>query len=45
MDASKVKTYCHTGDLICVNSDLILPVHLTYGEDATSAAAFVATQA
>lgn len=42
--ASKVHTVCHTGDDICVNGDLILPAHLTYAEDATTAAAFVAAQ-
>jgi len=40
--ASKVDTYCNSGDNICVNGDLILPAHLTYGLDATAAAAFVA---
>lgn len=39
--ASKVDTYCHAGDNICVNGDLILVPHLTYGENAAAAAAFV----
>jgi len=42
VDASKVDTFCHEDDNICVNGDLILPAHLTYGEDAEAAAAFVA---
>jgi hypothetical protein len=41
VDASKVDTYCHTGDNICVNGDLVLPAHLTYAENAAAAAAFV----
>lgn len=40
--ASKVDTYCNPDDNICVNGDLILPAHLTYGLDAEAAAAFVA---
>jgi cutinase len=39
--ASKVDTYCHAGDNICVNGDLILVPHLTYAENAAAAAAFV----
>jgi len=39
--ASKVDTYCHTDDNICVNGDLVLPAHLTYAENAAAAAAFV----
>lgn len=42
VDTSKVKTICHTGDNICENGDIILPAHLTYGENAAEAAAFVA---
>ncbi|KUJ23206.1 carbohydrate esterase family 5 protein, partial [Mollisia scopiformis] len=41
VDASKVDTYCHVGDDICLNGDLILPPHLTYAENAAAAAAFV----
>ncbi|KAF8864885.1 putative cutinase [Acephala macrosclerotiorum] len=41
--SSKVDVYCHTGDNICVNGDLILLPHLTYAEDAAAAAAFVAS--
>lgn len=40
--ASKVDTFCNAGDNICVNGDLILPAHLTYGLNAEAAAAFVA---
>jgi hypothetical protein len=40
---SKIDVYCHTGDDICLNGDLILPAHLTYGENAAAAAAFVAS--
>jgi len=39
--SSKVDVYCHDGDNICVNGDLVLPAHLTYGIDAAAAAAFV----
>ena len=39
--SSKVDTYCHVGDDICLNGDLVLPPHLTYGENAAAAAAFV----
>lgn len=39
--SSKVDVYCHAGDNICVNGDLILPAHLTYGINAAAAAAFV----
>jgi len=41
---SKVDTYCNVGDDICLNGDLILPAHLTYGLDAEAAATFVAAQ-
>lgn len=41
--ASKVDVYCHAGDNICVNGDLILPAHLTYAVNAAAAAAFVAS--
>lgn len=42
VDASKVDTFCNPDDNICVNGDLILPAHLTYGLDAEAAADFVA---
>jgi len=39
--ASKVDVYCHVGDDICLNGDLVLPAHLTYAINAEAAAAFV----
>ena len=42
--ASKVDTYCHAGDNICVNGDLILPAHLTYAENVAAAATFITSQ-
>lgn len=39
--ASKVDTFCATGDLICDGEPIILPAHLSYGADAGAAAAFV----
>ncbi|RDW66012.1 cutinase-6 [Coleophoma cylindrospora] len=41
VDSSKVLVVCHTGDDICLGGDLILLPHLTYGEDATTAASFI----
>jgi cutinase len=41
--SSKVDVYCHNSDNICVNGDLVLPAHLTYGINAAAAAAFVAS--
>lgn len=32
---------CHLGDNICVNGQIILLPHLTYLEDAMTAAAFI----
>ncbi|EHK25919.1 carbohydrate esterase family 5 protein [Trichoderma virens Gv29-8] len=40
-DASKVLVVCHDGDNICQGGDFILLPHLTYAEDADTAAAFV----
>ncbi|KAJ7228209.1 cutinase-domain-containing protein [Mycena pura] len=42
--AGDTKVICHTGDNICAHGDLILPPHLTYGQDAGSAAAFIASK-
>ena len=42
--ASKVKIICHVGDNICQGGALILAPHLTYGQDAQAAAAFVKAQ-
>jgi len=39
--AARTDIICHAGDNICQHGDLILPAHLTYGEDAGSAADFV----
>lgn len=39
--ASKVMTFCHKGDNICVDGLRVLQQHLTYGLDARNAAAFV----
>ncbi|KAF7355739.1 Cutinase [Mycena sanguinolenta] len=44
IDAANTKVICHTGDDICAHGDLILAPHLTYGEDAGSAAAFIASK-
>jgi cutinase len=40
LDAVRL-TICHSGDLICDGEPIVLPEHLTYGEDAGTAAAFV----
>lgn len=45
VDSSKVDTYCHDGDNICQNGLLILPAHLTYAEDVSSAAQFAVAAA
>jgi cutinase len=39
--ASKTDVYCHVGDDICLNGDLVLPAHLTYAENVAAAAAFI----
>ncbi|KAB8292274.1 hypothetical protein EYC80_008016 [Monilinia laxa] len=39
--AAKTKIICHAGDNICQHGSMILMPHLTYGMDATAAAAFV----
>lgn len=41
ISASKVLVVCHDGDNICQGGDIILLPHLTYAEDADTAAAFV----
>ncbi|KAI9651125.1 hypothetical protein NHQ30_001162 [Ciborinia camelliae] len=41
VSAARTDIICHFGDNICEHGDLILLPHLTYGLDATSAAAFV----
>ncbi|KAJ6561509.1 cutinase [Mycena vulgaris] len=42
--AADTKIVCHTGDNICAHGDLVLPPHLTYGQDTKSAAAFIASK-
>lgn len=42
VDASRAKVYCHIGDSICEDGDLVTLQHLTYGTlDADDAAAFM----
>ena len=43
--SSKTLVVCHDGDNICQHGDLILLPHLTYAEDADTAAAFVVSNA
>ncbi|KAJ7887485.1 cutinase [Mycena olivaceomarginata] len=44
VSAANTKIVCHNGDNICAHGDLILLPHLTYGQDAGSAAAFIASK-
>lgn len=39
--AANTMVICHTGDLICAGTSVILAPHLTYGADGASAAQFV----
>ncbi|KAF7877081.1 uncharacterized protein EAF02_008301 [Botrytis sinoallii] len=41
VSADRTDIICHAGDNICQGGSLILMAHLTYGMDATAAAAFV----
>ncbi|KAJ4410023.1 hypothetical protein N0V82_009328 [Gnomoniopsis sp. IMI 355080] len=43
VDAAKTKVICHDGDAICAGQALVLPPHLTYGDDADAAAQFAAS--
>ena len=45
IDTGKVDTVCHAGDNICDGGYLVLAPHLTYAQDAASAAAFVVGKA
>ncbi|KAM0815334.1 putative Cutinase [Seiridium cardinale] len=45
VSSANTKVICHTGDNICQGGDLILAPHLTYGQDANTAASFVASAA
>ncbi|KAJ7098737.1 cutinase [Mycena belliarum] len=42
--AANTKIICHKGDNICQGGVLVLAPHLTYGVDAASAAAFIASK-
>ncbi|KAM0199819.1 hypothetical protein ACHAPI_002914 [Fusarium lateritium] len=44
IDADRVKIICHTGDGVCAGTAAITPDHLTYSQDATAAAQFVASK-
>ena len=44
IDSSKVKVYCHDGDDICDQGDIILAQHLTYAADADDASSFIVSQ-
>lgn len=44
-DPDKVLVVCHTGDDICQFGSYVLLEHLTYAQDAGTAAAFVVSKA
>lgn len=44
-DPDKVLVFCHQGDDICQFGDFITLEHLTYAQDASTAADFVASMA
>ncbi|KAH9432803.1 hypothetical protein MCOR02_007482 [Pyricularia oryzae] len=41
VDQSRTLVVCHAGDNVCQGGGMILPAHLTYGQDVGKAAAFV----
>jgi cutinase len=41
VSSASTKVICHQGDLICAGQSIILVPHLTYGQDANTAAQFV----
>lgn len=45
VSAAQTKVICHAGDNICQHGDLILLPHLTYSQDAATAAQFVVAAA
>lgn len=42
VSAAKTKVFCANGDNICAGGTLVLPPHLSYGDDADAAATFLA---
>jgi cutinase len=44
IDASRVKIVCHKGDDICNAGPIVTLQHITYAEDAASAASFVVSK-
>ncbi|KAJ7068759.1 cutinase [Mycena amicta] len=44
VSAASTMVICHKGDNICQGGDLVLAPHLTYGQDTSSAAAFIASK-
>ncbi|THU97353.1 alpha/beta-hydrolase, partial [Dendrothele bispora CBS 962.96] len=44
VNKANTKVICHNGDNICDGGALILTPHLTYDQDATSAAKFIASK-
>jgi hypothetical protein len=41
VSADRTKVICHSGDTVCQGTGVITPAHLTYGQDAGTAADFV----
>lgn len=40
---NQTKVFCAFGDLVCNDTLIITPAHLTYGSDAAAAASFLAS--